>query len=261
MSLTDEGHYGPKQLNMLKVIWGEGYLSPGGSDEIDEIIGDLDLSNKKILDIGCGTGGAVFHLLEKHNAAEAIGYDPEPLVIEKANELAVEKNLSDRANFYCIEPGSIQASLDSRSKKIGVIGTVATINSKAYDTALRLVDKYIQVFSKECPLFVPFVEEGMVEGEAVNIIVEHYLSSFKNNIDTMILGCTHYPLLKPVIKDFVKDIKLVDSVSAIATHAKNILVKKSLMSEVVNSNELECFVTDLPRKFEKLGEIFLGEIK
>ena len=92
MSLTDEGHYGPKQLNMLKVIWGEGYLSPGGSLEIDEIIGDLDLSNKKILDIGCGTGGAVFHLLEKHNAAEAIGYDPEPLVIEKANELAVEKN-------------------------------------------------------------------------------------------------------------------------------------------------------------------------
>ena len=52
MSLTDEGHYGPKQLNMLKVIWGEGYLSPGGSEEIDEIIGELDLSNKKILDIG-----------------------------------------------------------------------------------------------------------------------------------------------------------------------------------------------------------------
>ena len=158
-----------------------------------------------------------------------------------------------------IEPGSIQASLDSRSKKIGVIGTVATINSKAYDIALKLVDKEIQVFSKECPLFVPFVEEGMVEGEAINLIVEHYLSSFKNNIDTMILGCTHYPLLKPVIKDFVKDIKLVDSASAVATHAKNILIKKGLMSEVIKSNELECFVTDLPRKFEKLGEIFLGE--
>ena len=113
MSLTDEGHYGPKQLNMLKVIWGEGYLSPGGSVEIDEIIGDIDLSNKKILDIGCGTGGAVFHLLEKHNAAEAIGYDPEPLVIEKANELAVEKNLSDRAKFHCIEPGPIQADDES----------------------------------------------------------------------------------------------------------------------------------------------------
>ena len=171
----------------------------------------------------------------------------------------LKNNFKDIPIIGVIEPGSIQASLDSKSKKIGVIGTVATINSKAYDIALKLVDKEIQVFSKDCPLFVPFVEEGMVEGEAINLIVEHYLSSFKNNIDTMILGCTHYPLLKPVIKDFVKDIKLVDSASAIATHAKNILIKKSLMSEVVNSNELECFVTDLPRKFEKLGEIFLGE--
>ena len=171
----------------------------------------------------------------------------------------LKNNFKDIPIIGVIESGSVQASLDSRSKKIGVIGTVATINSKAYDIALHLLDKEIQVFSKECPLFVPFVEEGMVEGEAINLIVEHYLSSFKNNIDTMILGCTHYPLLKPVIKNFVKDIKLVDSASAIATHAKNILIKKSLMSEVVNSNELECFVTDLPRKFEKLGEIFLGE--
>ena len=113
MSLTDEGHYGPKQLNMLKVIWGEGYLSPGGSDEIDEIVGELDLSNKKILDIGCGTGGAVFHLLEKHNAAKAIGFDPEPLVIKKANELAVEKHLSNRVKFQCIRPGPIQVDDES----------------------------------------------------------------------------------------------------------------------------------------------------
>ena len=158
-----------------------------------------------------------------------------------------------------IKPGSIQASLDSKNKKIGVIGTVATINSRAYDMSLHLVDKEIQVFSKECPLFVPFVEEGMVEGEAITLIAEHYLSSFKNNVDTMILGCTHYPILKPVIKDFVKDIKLVDSASATANHAKSILIKKSLMSSLDNINNLECFVTDLPRKFGKLGEIFLGE--
>ena len=170
----------------------------------------------------------------------------------------LKNNFKDIPIVGVIEPGSIQASLDSYKKKIGVIGTIATINSKAYDISLHSIDKEIQIFSKECPLFVPFVEEGMVEGEAIKLIVEHYLSSFKNNIDTMILGCTHYPLLKPVIKNYVKDIKLVDSASAIAIHAKNILIKKSLMSEVVNSNELECFVTDLPRKFEKLGEIFLG---
>ena len=158
-----------------------------------------------------------------------------------------------------IEPGSVQASLDSKNKKIGIIGTVATINSKAYDISLRLIDEEIQVISKECPLFVPFVEEGMVDGGAINLIVEHYLSSFNNKIDTMILGCTHYPLLKPAIKNFVKDIKLVDSASAIANYAKSVLLKKGLMSELEQANDIECFVTDLPRKFEKLGEIFLGE--
>ena len=107
MSLTDEGHYGPKQLNMLEVIWGKGYLSPGGSDEIDQIIGELDLSNKKILDIGCGCGGAVFHILEKHNAAEAVGFDVEPLVIEQANTFALEKGLSEKALFKSIMPGQL----------------------------------------------------------------------------------------------------------------------------------------------------------
>ena len=61
MSLTDEGHYGPKQLNMLKTVWGEGFLSPGGKEEIDEILKGIDLTDKKVLDFGCGTGGAVFH--------------------------------------------------------------------------------------------------------------------------------------------------------------------------------------------------------
>ena len=96
MSLTDEGHYGPKQLNMLKTVWGEGFLSPGGTEEIDQILKGLNLKNKKVLDIGCGTGGAVFHMIEKYGAKEVIGIDPEPLVIETANNLALKKNLSDK---------------------------------------------------------------------------------------------------------------------------------------------------------------------
>ena len=115
MSLTDEGHYGPKQLNMLEVIWGKGYLSPGGSDEIDQIIGELDLSGKRVLDIGCGSGGAVFHILEKHNAAEVVGFDVEPLVIEQANTVASEKGLSEKALFKCTIPGQLDA--DDRSLK------------------------------------------------------------------------------------------------------------------------------------------------
>ena len=73
-----------------------------------------------------------------------------------------------------IDPGSMQASIDSINKRIGVIGTVATIKSGAYEYALKSIDSNINVFSKDCPLFVPFVEEGMVEGEAIHLIVEHY---------------------------------------------------------------------------------------
>ena len=113
MSLTDEGHYGPKQLHMLEVIWGKGYLSPGGSDEIDQIIGEFDLSNKKVLDIGCGCGGAVFHMLEKHSVAEAIGIDLETLVIDEANKIALEKNLLDRASFKCVKPGQLEVEDES----------------------------------------------------------------------------------------------------------------------------------------------------
>ena len=122
-----------------------------------------------------------------------------------------------------------------------------------------MIDNNINVFSKDCPLFVPFVEEGMIEGEAINLIVEHYLSSFQNNIDTMILGCTHYPLLEPVIKKYVKGIKLVDSASAVAKHADKILNDYKLKNGYKKRGSLDCFVTDLPRQFEKLGRIFLGE--
>mgnify|MGYP006252509471 FL=1 len=99
----------------------------------------------------------------------------------------------------------------------------------------------------------------MIEGEAINLIVEHYLSSFQNNIDTMILGCTHYPLLEPVIKKYVKGIKLVDSASAVAKHANNILNDYKIKNVNEKRGSLDCFVTDLPRQFEKLGRIFLGE--
>ena len=72
MSLTDEGHYGPKQLNLLKVVWGEGFLSPGGTAEIDEIMTGVDAAGRTVLDIGCGCGGAAFHLLKKYLQPERL---------------------------------------------------------------------------------------------------------------------------------------------------------------------------------------------
>ena len=104
MSLTDEGHYGPKQLNLLKIVWGEGFLSPGGTEEIDEIINNTSLRDKSILDIGCGCGGAAFHLIKKHGAKSVQGIDPEPLVIETAKKLALKNNLSGKTIFKCVQP-------------------------------------------------------------------------------------------------------------------------------------------------------------
>jgi len=107
MSITDEGHYGPKQLNLLKTVWGEGFLSPGGSDEIDEILKGIDISNKAILDIGCGCGGAALHLIKNHGAKSVLGIDIESLVIQRAEKLAEKNHLSRRAHFRCVKPGPL----------------------------------------------------------------------------------------------------------------------------------------------------------
>lgn len=108
MSLTDEGHYGAKQLNLLKVVWGEGFLSPGGTEEIDQIIKNTEVIGMSVLDIGCGCGGAAFHLINKHGVKSVEGIDPEPLVIKTAKQLASKNNLSNSAKFKCIKPGPLQ---------------------------------------------------------------------------------------------------------------------------------------------------------
>ncbi len=110
MSLTDEGHYGPKQLNLLKIVWGEGFLSPGGTDEIDEIVSNTNLIGKSVLDIGCGCGGAAFHLIKKHGAKFVEGIDPEPLVIKTAEQLAKKNHLSEYTKFKCTDAGPFQYS-------------------------------------------------------------------------------------------------------------------------------------------------------
>ena len=113
MSITDEGHYGPKQLSLLKTVWGEGFLSPGGTDEIDEIMKGIVASGKNILDIGCGCGGAAIHFIKKHGAKSVLGIDIESLVIQRAEELAVKNNISSVTHFSCVEPGPLNISDES----------------------------------------------------------------------------------------------------------------------------------------------------
>ena len=157
-----------------------------------------------------------------------------------------------------IEPGVEHAILKTNNKNIGVIGTIATIRSDAYKESIKKIDSEIDVISKACPLFVPFVEEGWTDGAAISEITSHYLSIFKNNVDTLILGCTHYPLLKNIISKETKHITLVDSASAVAKNAYKRLKKNSLLNMDDKPGVLQCYVTDLPMRFEELGNIFLG---
>ncbi len=157
-----------------------------------------------------------------------------------------------------IEPGSEKAISETITKKIGVIGTISTISSGAYEKAIHQKDNRAEIISKACPLFVPFVEEGLINGSAINEIAKHYLYSFNDKVDTLILGCTHYPLLKDIIFDNTENINLIDSASSVAEFAYKVLVNHKLLSGEKNLGGLECYVTDLPMRFEELGNIFFG---
>ena len=159
-----------------------------------------------------------------------------------------------------IEPGVISALNKSKTKKIGVIGTYSTINKNTYGKMLKNKDKSIQVFSKPCPLFVPLAEEGIVNEKFVHIIIEKYLSKLKNkNIDTLILGCTHYPILKKPIKEYLGNgIELVDSAEETAKQVDKILKENNLKNENKKKGKTLFFVSDIPHHFKEMGKRFLG---
>jgi len=159
-----------------------------------------------------------------------------------------------------IGPGVRSAIATSRSKKIGVIGTEATIQSGAYTRALKAADPAVEVYSRACPLFVPLVEEGWTDNQVVDMTVKAYLESLKQSgIDTLILGCTHYPLLKKAIRKFMgSGVRLVDSAAETAKEVAAVL-KKSTLARKSGQGVHSFFVTDAPDRFIKVGRRFLGE--
>jgi len=159
-----------------------------------------------------------------------------------------------------IEPGAKAAVKATRNKKIGVIGTEATVKSSSYTKAIRAIDGDVEVFGLACPLFVPLVEEGWTEGTIATMIAEKYLCDIKGKgIDTVVLGCTHYPLLKKVINDVVKGVKLIDSAIETSREIKTILEALDLKNEEKGVQSREFYVTDSPERFLKVGEQFLGQ--
>lgn len=157
-----------------------------------------------------------------------------------------------------IEAGARKAFQVSSLKRIAVIGTRSTIGSLSYERAIKEWDDSIIVYSKACPLFVPLVEEGLTKGPVVSSIVRMYLEELKTRrIDTLILGCTHYPLLKKEIAGFMKGVSIIDSAQEVAVHTKQILQKHGLLRDYKKNGKKEFIVTDEPRGFAKLAQLFL----
>lgn len=159
-----------------------------------------------------------------------------------------------------IEPGAKAAVAASGKKKIGVIGTEATVRSGSYTRAIKMLDSSAEVFSIPCPLFVPLVEEGWTEGSITEMTAEKYLADIRQkDIDTLVLGCTHYPLLKPVLSHVMGDkVTLIDSAIETARAIQEILENQSLLNISDRMAKHQFYVTDSPQKFLAVGQRFLG---
>jgi len=170
------------------------------------------------------------------------------------------RDLSPVPVLEVIEASAKNAARDTRSKSIGVIGTPATINSNAYARAIHLLDKEAKIFSQACPLFVPLVEEGWFDHQATRLIAEDYLKPvIAEHIDTLVLGCTHYPLLKPMLQEIVgQEVKLIDSAEAMADITADLINKENLGNQSRKLADYLFCVTDVPYRFQTIGEGFLG---
>lgn len=159
-----------------------------------------------------------------------------------------------------IEAGVEEAVNVSKNGRIGVIGTDSTISSSAYDRELKKVRSSWKLFSKSCPLFVPLVENRFLTDDVTYMVAERYLRHFRaRKIDTLILGCTHYPLLKKVISDVLEGVKLVDSATSVASTVKNILENNGLDAAKKKNAKIKCFVSDDVKGFLRIADIFLKE--
>ncbi len=158
-----------------------------------------------------------------------------------------------------IQPGTRAALKESVSGKIGVIGTLATIASDSYSRELRAIKKDLHIWSQACPLFVPLAEEGWSHHEVTRLVANEYLFELRQKqVDTLIMGCTHYPILRDVIQSTAgSNVKLIDSGDAAAVEIEHMLREKDLLNTSTAKADYSFFVSDVPQKFKQLGEIFL----
>ena len=161
-----------------------------------------------------------------------------------------------------IRPGALAAVRATRNQRVGVIGTTATIHSGAYEAAIQRLGPAVKVFSQGCPLFVPLVEEGWLNGSVCQEVASRYLAPLKRQrIDTLILGCTHYPLLAPTIRKVLgPGVTLVDSAQQTVVEVRGILMGSEALSNGGSRPRYRFFVTDEPSHFHRIGHRFLGQV-
>jgi len=159
-----------------------------------------------------------------------------------------------------IEPGARAAVSVTKNKRVGVIGTAGTIKSRAYEKEIAKLLPDVELTARACALFVPLVEEGWVDSEPARAIARNYLAPLVSaQVDTLVLGCTHYPLMKSVIGNVVgRDVRLIDSAHETARETGEVLRANGLENNALNGARYRFIASDAPDTFLSLGQLFLG---
>ena len=178
-----------------------------------------------------------------------------------AHALPTLKKEYDLPIIGVIEPGSRAAARATKSGNVGVIGTQGTINSGAYERAIAEELPSANIIARACPLFVPLVEEGWLETDATRLIATEYLGDIvEAHVDTLVLGCTHYPLLKRAIGEVVgRQVRLIDSAEETAAETATTLRDQSLAKENSGNPDYRFIASDIPDQFLRVGQRFLGQ--
>jgi len=160
-----------------------------------------------------------------------------------------------------IEPGVVAALEKTQNGRVGVIGTTATINSQAYNKKIKNLNPQVEVYGQPCPLLVPLVEEGWLDDEITRLTIRKYLAPLlEKGVDTIILGCTHFPVIRTLIQEEVGyQIALIDSGLEAAKVVQARLEGYKKSAETGQVGDFRCFVSDIPHKFDEVGTRFLGK--
>ena len=168
-----------------------------------------------------------------------------------------------------VDAAAREAAFSTRNRRIGVIGTAATIRSRSYEKLLRQLVPGVEITARACPLFVPLVEAGYVDHseesrqQVTKLVIAQYLTEVRDaGVDTLILGCTHYPLLKTMIGEFMgRKVTLVDPAKTAAHHLERMLSERGLKAAQEHEGQAHFYVSDVPDSFVQTADLFLGEYK